>query len=80
MVNHNRKLIVQQLDRKIAKLDLLKQVEVPVKGWINAIRTALNMSLVQLARRLKKTSEEGYLLLRRCWAEGNLRFGSLFIQ
>jgi predicted DNA-binding mobile mystery protein A len=56
MKKHNRKLVIEQLDRKFAKLHVLKEVEVPVKGWINAIRTALNMSLVQLAKRLKKTS------------------------
>ena len=28
----------------------------PPRGWINAFRTAMNMSLVQLAKRLKKTS------------------------
>lgn len=52
----NKKLMVEQLDRKLAKLHPLKEVEVPSKGWINAIRTTLNMSLVQLAKRLNKTS------------------------
>lgn len=52
----NRRLMVEQLDRKLAKLQILKELEVPKRGWINAIRTALNMSLVQLARRLNKTS------------------------
>ena len=52
----NRKLMIEQLDRKLAKLHVLKEVEVPSKGWINAIRTTLNMSLVQLAKRLNKTS------------------------
>jgi predicted DNA-binding mobile mystery protein A len=52
----NRKLMVEQLDRKLAKLHVLEEVEVPSKGWINAIRTTLNMSLVQLAKRLNKTS------------------------
>lgn len=51
----HRKLMIDQLDRKLANLQVLTQVDVPSKGWINAIRTALNMSLVQLARRLKKT-------------------------
>lgn len=55
MINLNRKLIIEQLDRKMAKLHVLKEVETPSKGWINAIRTTLNMSLVQLARKLKKT-------------------------
>jgi predicted DNA-binding mobile mystery protein A len=40
----------------LAKLHVLEEVEVPSKGWINAIRTTLNMSLVQLAKRLNKTS------------------------
>jgi predicted DNA-binding mobile mystery protein A len=52
----NKKLMVEQLDRKLAKLRVLNQVEVPSKGWINAIRTTLNMSLVQLAKRVNKTS------------------------
>lgn len=52
----NKKLMVEQLDRKLAKLHVLKEFEVPSKGWINAIRTTLNMSLVQLAKRLNKTS------------------------
>lgn len=51
----HRKLMIDQLDRKLAKLHVLTEVEVPSKGWINAIRTTLNMSLVQLARRLNKT-------------------------
>lgn len=56
MDKFNKKLMVEQLDRKLEKLKVLKELEVPSKGWINAIRTSLNMSLVQLARRLNKTS------------------------
>jgi predicted DNA-binding mobile mystery protein A len=48
--------MIEQLDRKLAKLRVLEEVDVPSKGWINAIRTTLNMSLVQLAKRLNKTS------------------------
>lgn len=50
-----RKLMVEQLDRKLGKLQVLKDLEIPSRGWINAIRTTLNMSAVQLAKRLKKT-------------------------
>jgi predicted DNA-binding mobile mystery protein A len=56
MHNLNKKLLVEQLDNKLEKLLALKNIDVPPKGWIHAIRTAMNMSLVQLARRLKKTS------------------------
>lgn len=52
----HRKLMIDQLDRKLAKLHVLAEVDVPPKGWINAIRTTLNISLVQLAKRLNKTS------------------------
>ena len=52
----NKRLMIEQLDRKLAKLRVLEEVDVPSKGWINAIRTTLNMSLVQLAKRLNKTS------------------------
>lgn len=56
MTDLNKKLIIEQLDRKFQKLAVLRDLEIPPKGWINAVRTALNMSLVQLAKRLKKTS------------------------
>jgi predicted DNA-binding mobile mystery protein A len=56
MADLNKKLIIEQLDRKFRKLAVLKDLEISPKGWINAIRTGLNMSLVQLAKRLKKTS------------------------
>ena len=56
MEDLNKKLIIEQLDRKFEKLSILKDLEISPKGWINAIRTGLNMSLVQLAKRLKITS------------------------
>ena len=56
MINQERKLRIEQLDRKFKKLGVLKGVEPPTKGWINTIRTTLNISLGQLARRLNKTS------------------------
>lgn len=56
MVNLNRKLMVEQLDRKLSKLAILKATEIPSKGWINTIRKTLNMSLAQLGKRLKKTA------------------------
>ena len=56
MKDLNKKLVIEQLDRKFEKLAVLKDFEISPKGWINAIRSGLNMSLVQLAKRLKKTS------------------------
>jgi len=54
MENRDRKLKILQLDKKLQKLVVLKNVERPSRGWINAVRTTLNMSLAQLGRRLKK--------------------------
>lgn len=54
MDKSNRKLIIEQLDRKFLKLSNFSESEIPPKGWIYSIRTALNMSLAQLAKRLKK--------------------------
>ncbi|MBI2429052.1 MAG: mobile mystery protein A [Ignavibacteriales bacterium] len=56
MKNSNKKLIIEQLDAKLARLQVLKEIDTPSKGWIHAIRTTLNMSLADLGRRLKKTA------------------------
>ncbi len=56
MDNMRRKLLIDQLDRKYRKLDFLNDFETPPQGWINSIRIGLNMSLVQLAKKMKKTS------------------------
>jgi predicted DNA-binding mobile mystery protein A len=55
MIDLTRKLKVDQLDRKLTRLKVLGDVEIPPKGWINAIRTTINMSLSQLGKRLGKT-------------------------
>lgn len=51
----SRLLLLEQLDKKFAKLAVMKEFDVPPKGWVNAIRTSLNMSLSQLAKKMKKT-------------------------
>ena len=56
MKNDNRKLMIEQLDKKLAKYALIGKNGIPVSGWIKAIRTALNISLVQFARILRKSS------------------------
>jgi len=56
MINPGKKLLIEQLDNKLGRFLVLKDINIPSKGWIYAVRTAMNMSLVQLAKRLKKTS------------------------
>ena len=46
------RLILQQLDAKIFKLRSLDDVSAPGKGWIHALRSALNMTLNQLGKKI----------------------------
>lgn len=55
MTIDEKKLMIEQLDRKLSKIALL-DIEPPKNGWINSIRTALNISLIQFAKILNKTS------------------------
>ncbi len=50
-----RKLLIEQVDKKMRTLAILRDFETPSIGWIGTIRAALNMSLSQLAKRLNKT-------------------------
>jgi predicted DNA-binding mobile mystery protein A len=49
---NNRRLITDQIDRKLVKLSNLRGFEVPPIGWVHSIRVALRMSLAQLGKRL----------------------------
>ena len=55
MKNDNRKLMIEQLDKKLAKYAPIEKNGIPVGGWIKAVRTALNISLTQFAKILKKS-------------------------
>lgn len=46
------KIMLDQLDAKILKFKEIAAVSAPGKGWIHAIRSALNMTLNQLGDRL----------------------------
>lgn len=49
---NKQKLILEQLDKKIIKFNELTDIAVLPNGWISSIRTAIRMSLRQLAERL----------------------------
>jgi len=51
-----RILLIEQLDARFKDMTSLREINIPPGGWINSVRIALNMSLVQLGRRLGKTS------------------------
>jgi predicted DNA-binding mobile mystery protein A len=52
-----KKLIIEQLDRKLLKYKGLERISYPPIGWIKSIRTALNMTLKQLGNRMSITSQ-----------------------
>ncbi len=57
MKDLNKSLALEQLDKKMKKLSSLSEIPLPSHGWVNLIRTTLNMSLKQLGKKLKITSQ-----------------------
>lgn len=54
-MRNKKKLLIEQLDQKLAVFKGTEMVIVPQKGWINTIRTTLNMTMDQLGTKLKLT-------------------------
>lgn len=48
----DRQIACCSLDAKLSTLSFGKQEDIPSRGWVRAIRQALGMSTVQMARRL----------------------------
>jgi predicted DNA-binding mobile mystery protein A len=51
------RLLIEQLDKKLQGFKNLQAIAIPMGGWINAIRTALRMSLRQMGNRLSITPQ-----------------------
>jgi predicted DNA-binding mobile mystery protein A len=71
-----KKLRIKQLDKKIVPLTDLSVSFSPSSGWINAIRTALGMSLSQLGKRLGM-SPQGVKDMETREAQGSITLQSL---
>lgn len=56
-MRNQRKLLIEQLDRKLKPFQGTEKIIIPAQGWIYAIRTALNMTLEQLGHKLKMTKQ-----------------------
>ena len=54
-MRNKKRLLIEQLDQKLATFKGAGMVLLPQKGWINTIRTTLNMTREQLATKLKLT-------------------------
>jgi predicted DNA-binding mobile mystery protein A len=61
----NKKLILNQLDAKIKRLNSTSIGELPSTGWINATRLALGMSQEQLGKKLQITRQSVQELEKR---------------
>lgn len=70
------KLQLQQLEAKIKLMAVDKNAMIPAAGWVNSIRTALNMSLRQLGARLSITPQSAKELEIR-EKEGSITLKSL---
>lgn len=71
-----QKLLIEQVDRKLAEFKPLNSFTVPQIGWIHTIRRALKMSLRQLGNRLK-ISPQSMKEIEEREANGSLTLKSL---
>ena len=54
-MRNKKQLLIEQLDKKLEKFKDSAMVQVPTKGWINTIRTTLNITQDQLGAKLEMT-------------------------
>ena len=75
-MRNKRKLLIEQLDQKLQPYQKTELVLVPNKGWINTIRTALNMTMAQLGAKLKIT-RQGVKKIEESESKGSISINSL---
>jgi len=75
-MRNQKKLLVEQLDRKIQPLLGSEMVIIPDNGWVNTIRTTINMTLAQLGVRLNMT-KQGAKRIEESEAAGTITIKSL---
>ena len=56
-MGNQRKLMIEQLDRKLLSFSDAGKIKLPAKGWISGIRITLNMTLEQFGRKLGVTRQ-----------------------
>lgn len=56
-MRNKNSLIINQLDQKLKPFQEAVNIQVPRAGWINAIRTALHMTMAQLGNKLNITRQ-----------------------
>ena len=76
MTNQQKRLFLNQLEKKVAAFLLAKLIPLPGSGWVNAVRTALGMSLKQLGHRLDITPQ-GAKKIEQREHDGSITLSSL---
>ena len=71
-----KKLLIEQLDQRLKPFQKTEMVIVPDKGWINNIRTSLNMTMAQLGVKLSMT-RQGVKKIEDSEAKGSISINSL---
>ncbi|EJL62830.1 mobile mystery protein A [Flavobacterium sp. CF136] len=56
-MRNQKKLLIEQLDRKLKPYQGTEKVIIPSQGWVYTIRTTLNMTLEQLGNKLNMTKQ-----------------------
>ncbi len=76
IMRNQKKLLLEQLDRKLEPFHGTDKVQVPQNGWISTIRTTLNMTMEQLGSRLNMT-RQGVKKIEEREASGAISIKSL---
>ena len=75
-MRNKQKLLIDQLDQKLIPFYETRKVVVPQRGWVNTIRTALNMTMAQLGAKLNIT-RQGVNRIEESEANGTITLNSL---
>lgn len=75
-MRNKKQLLIEQLDQKLKPFQKTEMVLVPDKGWINTIRTTLNMTMAQLGTKLGIT-KQGVKRIEESEAKGSISINSL---
>ena len=71
-----QQILIDQLEQKLMTFYMSDNVSVPPKGWINTIRTTLNMTLEQLGKKLD-ISRQGAKKIEESEVKGSATLNSL---
>jgi predicted DNA-binding mobile mystery protein A len=71
-----KQLLIKQLDQKLQSFSESRKIVVPERGWINTIRTTLNMTLAQVGAKLNIT-RQGVKNIEQSESNGTITINAL---